>query len=402
MKSIPFSPPYIDESVEQEVLESLRSGWITTGPKVKALEEELAQLAEVEHTLCVNSATSGMMLALHWYGITRGDEVIIPAYTYVATALAVQHLGATPVIVDIRDDFNIDPAAIEAAITPKTKAIIPVDFGGWPCDYDGIYEIVEKHQNIFQPANEVQKQLGRIMIMADSAHSIGALYQSKASGSLADLSVFSLHAVKNVTSAEGGAICINLPEPFVAAEVYALMRLWSLNGQTKDAFTKSQGGSWRYDIIYPGFKVNMPDVCAAIALAQLRQYKDKLWPERRRVFDKYISLFKDEPWAQLPPQKEGTTESSYHLFALRLVPRNENLRDLVIQEAAAQQIALNVHFVPLPELSIFKAKGYRIEDYPCSKDQFEGVITLPIYPQLTNHDCERIHEVIRDTVLANQ
>ncbi len=398
LKKIPFSPPYIDESVEREVLESLRSGWITTGPKVRALETEISKLAGVSHSLCVNSATSGMMLALHWYGVRPGDEVIIPAYTYVATALVVQHLGAIPVIVDIQDDFNIDTEKIREAISPKTKVIIPVDFGGWPCDYEAIQKVVEEKRELFKPDNETQEKLGRVLIMADSAHSIGAEYKGQPCGSLADLTVFSLHAVKNVTSAEGGNIAINMPEPFKSEEIYATMRLWSLNGQTKDAFTKSQGGSWRYDIVYPGFKINMPDVCAAIALAQIRQYKDRLWPERKRVFDEYTSLFENEDWAQLPPFKQGATESSYHLFALRLIPRNSELRDKVIQQAAEVGIALNVHFIPLPELSIFKEKGYQLSDYPMAKDQFEGVITLPIYPQLTNEDCQRIFETIKQVV----
>lgn len=395
---IPFSPPYIDEEVESQVLESLRSGWITTGPKVKELESEICKLAGVEQALGVNSGTSGMMLALHWWGIRPGDEVIIPAYTYVATALVVQHLGVKPLLVDIREDFNIDPEEIRKAITPNTKAIIPVDFGGWPCDYEAIYKVVEEERHQFRPQNENHEKLGRILVMADSAHSIGAFYKGRSSGKLADLSVFSLHAVKNVTSAEGGAICINMPEGFDNAEIYKTLRLWSLNGQTKDAFTKSQGGSWRYDIVYPGFKVNMPDVCAAIALAQIRQYKSKLWPERRRVFNTYYSLFKDETWAELPNGKKGDTESSYHLFALRLMPRNEELRNQVIEAAAKEGIALNVHFIPLPELTIFKEKGFQLSAFPLTEDQFISEISLPIYPQLTDEDCHRIFEVIKKVV----
>ena len=395
---IPFSPPYIDEAVEQEVLESLRSGWITTGPKVKALEKEIAGIARVEHAVCINSATSGMMLALHWFGVSRGDEVIIPAYTYVATALVVQHLGATPVLVDIGEDFNMDPEKLNEAITAKTKAIIPVDFGGWPCDYDRIYEVVENKKDLFEARGEVQQKLGRPLIMADAAHSIGAFYKGRPSGRLADLNVFSLHAVKNVTSAEGGAICLNMPAGFDNAEIYKTMRLWSLNGQTKDAFTKSQGGSWRYDIVYPGFKVNMPDVCAAIALAQIRLYREKLWPERRRVFENYQDLFGREEWAQLPPGKDGDTESSYHLFALRLKSRDQSLRDYVIDHAAQKGVALNVHFIPLPELTIFKDRGFKMSDYPLAWDQFSGVITLPVYPQLTDDDCERVYQVIREAI----
>ncbi len=395
---IPFSPPYIDDSVEEEVLDTLRSGWITTGPKVKALEGEISQLAKVERTLCVNSATSGMMLALHWFGVGKGDEVIIPAYTYVATALVVQHLGATPVLVDIDEDFNISPERLNAAITEKTKAVIPVDFGGWPCDYDRIYEVINAHQKSFVPSSDIQTQLGRILVMADAAHSIGASYKGKPSGSLADISVFSLHAVKNVTSAEGGAICINMPAGFSSDDIYDLLRLWTLNGQTKDAFTKSKGGSWRYDIVYPGFKINMPDICAAIALAQIRQYQQTLLPERRRVFNTYVKLFQTEPWAILPPMNVSNTESSYHLFALRLSPEKQVLRDKIIDHAAQNGAALNVHFIPLPELRIFKERGCQITDFPEAGKHFNQVITLPIYPQLTDEECEYIFSVIKEAI----
>ena len=395
---IPFSPPYIDDDVEQQVLESLRSGWITTGPKVRALEGEVANLAGVDHSLCVNSATSGMMLALHWFGIKPGDEVIIPVYTYVATALVVKHLGATPVMVDIGEDFNMDPEKVKAAITDKTKAIVPVDFGGWPCDYDTLLEIANQASSHFKASNETQEKLGRVMIMADAAHSIGATYKDRPSGRLADITVFSLHAVKNITSAEGGVICMNMPKPFDNKAIYDTMRLWSLNGQTKDAFTKSQGGSWRYDIVYPGFKINMPDVCAAIALGQIGKYKEKLWPERKKIFDIYTRLFEKEKWADLPPGKNDDRESSYHLFALRLNPGNSEFRDKVIQEAAEAGIALNVHFIPLPELTIFKENGYNMSDFPVAQNQFAGVITLPIYPQLTEESCNIIFEKIKKVV----
>lgn len=401
IKKIPFSPPFIDESIEKEVLESLRSGWITTGPKVKALEGEIGKMADVENVLCINSATSGMMLALHWFGVGRGDEVIIPACTYAATALVVIHLGATPVMVDTGEDFNMDPALLSKAIGPKAKVIIPVDFGGWPCDYAAILKVVEEKKSHFHASNEVQENLGRMLVMADAAHSIGATYRGRPSGSLADISVFSLHAVKNVTSAEGGAICLNLPVPFSNSEIYDQLRLWSLNGQTKDAFSKSQGGSWRYDIVYPGFKINMPDVCAAIALGQIRQYKEKLLPHRKRVFETYARLFEPCEWAELPVGKKDNSESSYHLFALRLKPRNEDLRDKVIEAAAEEGIALNVHFIPLPELSIFRERGFSLNDYPVTEQNFKGEISLPIYPQLTDEDCKRIFESIKKTVTSH-
>ncbi len=241
--NIPFSPPFIDDDVKQEVLSALESGWITTGPKVKELEQEISGFCNVEASVAVNSATSGLMLMLHWFGVKKNDEVIIPAYTYCATALAVMHAGAKPVMVDVGNDFNIDINKIEQAITSRTKAIILVDFAGWPCNYDGVYQLVksERIQAKFKPFGTVQKQLNRIFILADAAHSFGAVYKNKMTGSLADASVFSFHAVKNLTTAEGGMICLNFPAPFNNKELYKTLRLWTLNGQTKDAFTKSHG-----------------------------------------------------------------------------------------------------------------------------------------------------------------
>lgn len=397
-KKIDFSPPYIDDEVEREVLESLHSGWITTGPKVKKLEKEIARLSQVEKVVCVNSATSGMILSMNWYGIGPGDEVVIPAYTYAATALAVLHLGATPVMVDVKEDFNIDPEKLNEAITPKTKAVIPVDFGGWPCDYSEISSIVSDKKEVFQPSNDKQKSLGRILIMADAAHSIGASYKGLSSGSLADISVFSLHAVKNITSGEGGAICLNMPLPFDNEDIYDTMRLWSLNGQTKSALAKASSGAWRYDIVCQGFKMNMPDVCAAIALAQIRQYDDHLLQERKRVFDTYLRLFENEEWAVCPKGKGEYRESSYHLFALRVNTGGEELRDRIINEAAEREISLNVHFIPLPELSLFKEKGFSPVDFPVAYHNFEREISLPIYPQLEDEDCELIFETIKEVV----
>ena len=317
---IPFSPPYIDDDIVNEVVGSLESGWITTGPRVKELETLISKFSEIPTSLGVNSATSGLMLALHWFGISRGDEVIIPAYTYAATALSVLHIGAVPVMVDSGDNFNMNPAAVKAKITSKTKAIIPVDIGGWPCDYASIQALIESPdvKGLFQAKGEVQEQLGRMLILADAAHSIGATYQNKPAASWSDLAVYSLHAVKNVTSAEGGMILINMPAGFDNDEVYKTLRLWSLNGQTKDAFTKTQGSSWRYDIVYPGFKMNMPDVLAAIALAQMRKYKDRLMPERKRVYKRYKIGFENWDLAQYPLAQTADSESSYHLYALRI------------------------------------------------------------------------------------
>lgn len=399
--NIPFSPPFIDDDVKNEVLSSLDSGWITTGPKVKMLEEETAKYADVQHVLCVNSATSGLMLALHWLGIGKGDEVIIPAYTYCATAFAVMHVGAKPVLVDVGEDFNINPEKVKEAISEKTKAIIPVDFAGWPCDYDAIYDVVRSVEvrKLFSPATDNQHALGRIAIVADAAHSFGANYKGRSSGSLADITVFSFHAVKNLTTAEGGAICLNLPSSFNNAEVYKTMRLLSLNGQTKDAFTKSQAGGWKYDIIYQGFKMNMPDVCAAIGLAQIRKYNSAVLKERRRVAEYYNSALQSESWAQLPILKNEASESSFHIFPLRVAGITEEQRDRIIEKISASMVSVNVHFIPLPLLTVFKKLEFSIDNFPVSYHNYSREISLPIYPQLDNMQCETIVKVVRTAVL---
>jgi len=396
MNMIPFSPPFIDDDVLSEVADSLKSGWITTGPKTKALEVEIARIASVDHTLCVNSATSGLMLVLKWFGVGPGDEVIVPSYTYCATALAVYHLGATPIMVDVKSDFTVDPDKILAAISSKTKVIIPVDIAGWPSDYDAINKIVclPEVVRFFNPNGNIQQQLGRILVMSDAAHSIGAFYNSKPTGSLCDITVFSLHAVKNVTTAEGGAIAINLSAPFISSEVYAQMRLMCLNGQTKDAFTKTKAGGWRYDIILPGFKMNMPDVCAAIGLAQIRKYGSFLLPERKRVAEGYYRQFCKYSWAQLPLLKDGNTESSYHLFALRIKGITETQRDAIIDEITLYNIAVNVHFIPMPMLTIFKDMGYDIKNHPIAYDNYSREISLPIYPQLSDEQVDYIVDAV--------
>jgi dTDP-4-amino-4,6-dideoxygalactose transaminase len=397
---IPFSPPYIDEDIIREVTDTLKSGWITTGPKTKLLEEEIASYCNVEKALAVNSATSAIMLVLHWYGVTHGDEVIVPAYTYCATALAVMHIGAIPVMVDAADDFNIDPGKIKAAITSKTKAIIAVDFAGWPCDYEKIYSIVSNIQirDQFKSANDKQEQLGRILIVSDAAHAIGAVYNNEVVGKCADITIFSLHAVKNVTSAEGGVIALNMPAPFNNTEVYKTLRLWSLNGQTKDAFTKSAAGGWEYDIVYPGFKMNMPDVLAALGLAQFRKYKKELLSERKRVFDFYDEVFRKYEWAICPPFKKDRCSTSYHLYPLRIKGINEQQRNSIMELVAERAVAVNVHFKPLPLLSVFKNAGYDIEKYPVAYYLYSNEISLPVYPQLTNNDCNIVCNAIIESV----
>lgn len=396
---IPFSPPYIDDDVINEVTDSLRSGWITTGPKVKALEEEVCKLSGARRALGVNSWTSGAILVLRWLGLQPGDEVIVPAYTYSATALAVLWAGGKPVMVDSGEDFNISVEAIRRAITPRTKAILPVDIAGFPCDYDAIMSLVSELEvkAMFSPTSDVQRQLGRIIVVSDSAHSIGAHYNGKRSGSETDIAIFSLHAVKNVTTAEGGIICLNMPEPFDNDKLYADMRLFSLNCQTKDAFTKSKAGGWRYDIIGQGMKCNLADVNAAIGLAQIRKYEDLL-KERKRVFTRYNDALKQYDWALTPPAITPGKESSYHVYALRIKDVTEQQRDEIIQEIAKSEVAVNVHFVPMPMLTLFREKGYDIKDYPQAYRNYAHEISLPIYPQLTD---EQADFVIRTVVEAH-
>ncbi len=393
---IPFSPPYINQEVIDEVLDSLSSGWITSGPKVKLLEEEVSKIANVSRSVCVNSWTSGAILALKWFGVKEGDEVIVPAYTYSATALAVLHCGATPIMVDITDDFTIDVTAIERVITPKTKVIMPVDIAGWPCDYDAINTLVNKHSVKKQFVAESDKQalLGRILVISDAAHSIGALYKGVPAGKLTDLTIFSFHAVKNITTAEGGAICLNLPDSFDNEEEYKLMKLYTLNGQNKDAFTKSQAGGWKYDILFAGLKVNMPDVCAAIGLAQIRKYDVLLIKERERVAMAYHSFFSKYKHFELPPLEDDNRKSCFHLYALRLNNCTEEQRDLIIEEIAQKGVAVNVHFIPMPMLTVFKNLGYKIVDYPVAYENYSREISLPIYPQLTNEQIDYICEAV--------
>lgn len=398
---IPFSPPFIDDSIIEEVTDALRSGWITTGPKVKALEETIASFCGVEHALAVNSATSAIMLALHWFGVSRGDEVIVPAYTYCATALAVIHIGATPVMVDVLQDFTINALEIKKAITPKTKAIITVDFGGWPCDYDAIYEIVKEDgiNELFKPNTEAQGKLNRILILSDAAHSLGAVYKNKNSGALADISIFSFHAVKNATTAEGGIITFCMPEPFNNKSIYDTLRLWSLNGQTKDAYTKSVAGGWKYDIVYPGFKMNLPDVLAAIGLAQMRKYDSYLLPARKNIFEHYINAFQGTAWAIVPPFKKEGYRSSYHLFPLRIKDINEAQRDKIINLITAKGVSVNVHFIPMPMLTVFKEMGFKIENYPVAFELYKNEISLPLYPQLTAEERNYVVKIVSESVI---
>jgi len=392
---IPFLLPFIDQEVINEVVDTLSSGWITTGPKVKSLEQEVSKLTTVSRTVCVNSWTSGAILVLNWFGIKEGDEVIVPAYTYSATALAVLHCGATPIMVDVTNDLTIDVSAVERAITPKTKVIMPVDIAGWPSNYEAINALVIKSsvRNQFVAESDKQTLLGRIMVISDAAHSFGAIYKHMPVGKLADLTIFSFHAVKNITTAEGGAICLNLPDCFDVEAEYKLMKHYTLNGQNKDAFTKSQGGGWKYDILFAGLKVNMPDICAAIGLAQIRKY-DSLIRQRERVARAYHAFFSRYEYFELPPLENQNSKSCFHLYALRLHKCKEEQRDFVIEAIIQKGVAVNVHFIPMPMLSVFKNLGYKMEEYPVAYDNYSREISLPIYPQLTNEQVTYICKTV--------
>lgn len=392
---IPFSPPRIDQKVLDEVNAALLSGWITTGPRTKLFEKKITEYCGCKTTVAVNSWTMGMEVFLRWWGIGPGDEVIIPVYTYCASANVVLHTGAKAVMVDIsNEDFNISLDKIEAAITSKTKVIMPVDVSGFPCDYDGIYSIVEKHQNSFSPSNEKQKQLGRILIASDAAHSFGAQYQGRRSGSLADITCFSFHAVKNLTTAEGGAVCFNLPEGFNHDQLYKEFVTITLHGQSKDALAKTKKGAWKYDVIVPGYKCNMTDIQAAMGLVELDRYQENL-DRRKSIYSSYNSAFSKQSWAILPPHATDDKTSSYHLYLLRIKDITEEQRDAVIQAIFEFDIAVNVHFQPLPLLTAYKNLGYKIADYPIAHYKYQTEISLPIYYDLNNEQVSQvIHAVV--------
>ena len=390
---IPFSPPRIDDKIIAAVTAVLQSGWITTGPRVKEFEKRIAQYVDVEKVVCVNSASAGLELMLRWFGVQEGDEVIVPAYTYCATANVIVHCGAKPVMVDVNaNDFNINIQNIEKAITEKTKVIIPVDFAGFPCDYEELNQLVnnEKTKQLFQSKTSVQEKLGRILILADAAHSIGATYKGKHTGALTDVTVFSFHAVKNLTTAEGGAICLNLPATFNIEEIYKQLRTKSLHGQTKDALSKTQVGNWRYDVCEAGYKCNMTDILAAIGLVELERYENDMLVKRKHIFNKYTEAFSKDERFEVPVYEIDTKTSSYHVYPLRIKNITEKERDAIIQQIAMQNISVNVHFIPLPMLSFYKNNGYNIQDFPVAYDNYAREISLPVYYDLTDGQVERV------------
>ena len=406
---IPFSPPDMTEQEVQEVREAILSGWITTGPRTKKLEQQISEYVHTEKTVCLNSATASMEMVLHLLGIGPGDEVIVPAYTYTATASVTQHVGAKLVMVDSqKDSVEMDYDKLADAITERTKVIVPVDIAGIVADYDRVYEIVEQKKSLFCPSNALQAKLGRIIVSADSAHSFGANRKGRMAGEIADFSSFSFHAVKNFTTAEGGAMTWNLPfgNDIVPAEVdymptvpkiegetwnellYRLSQLFSLHGQNKDALAKTKLGAWEYDIIGPWYKCNMTDIMAAMGLVQMKRYPELL-KRRQEIVARYNQAFKDLPVAVLNHKDEKHC-SSHHLYLVRLLGKTREEMNRVIELMAERGVATNVHYKPLPMMTAYKALGFDIKDYPNAFHLFENEITLPLHTKLTDEEVDYV------------
>lgn len=398
MMNVPFSPPDITDKEIQEVTEALRSGWITTGPKTKEFERQIAAFVQVPRTVCLNSATSCAELALHFLGIGPGDEVITSSYTYSASASVVCHVGAKLILVDTApDSYEMDYGQLEAAITEKTKVIIPVDIGGVMCDYDQIFDIVERKQNLFQPANEIQEKIGRVIILADAAHAFGATRKGKSCGTVADFTSFSFHAVKNLTTAEGGALTWREIPSIDSEWIYNQFMLLSLHGQNKDALAKTKLGSWEYDIVMPAFKCNMTDIMAGIGLAQLQRYPGIL-KRRREIVERYDEALKGLPLTILcHDSRPGEEEfhSSRHLYLVRLDGKDLEFRNQLIIRLAEAGVAANVHYKPLPLHTAYIKMGFDIKDYPNSYKQFENEITLPLHTCLSDEQVDYVMETFR-------
>ena len=384
---IPFSPPDITEEEVAEVADTLRSGWITTGPKTKEFEKRIAEYCEVNRAVCLNSQTACAEMALRVLGIGEGDEVIVPAYTYTASASVVCHVGAKLVLVDVRkDSLEMDYDAVEKAITPATKAIIPVDLGGVPCDYDRIFSIVEAKKGLFTPNNDIQRAMGRIAVCADTAHAFGAERHGKKVGSIADFSSFSFHAVKNLTTAEGGALTWKSIEGIDDEDIYKKIQLYSLHGQNKDALAKTKLGSWEYDIVGTWYKCNMTDIMAAIGLGQLRRYPAML-ARRREIIERYDAAFRPLGVETLNHFDEEHV-SSGHLYITRVSWADDEKRREIIVKMAEKGVACNVHYKPLPMMTAYKNMGFDIKDYPNAYNRYVNEITLPLHTCLTDEEVE--------------
>lgn len=386
---ISFSPPDISEREIAEVVDTLKSGWITTGPKTKRFEREIAEYCNVNKAVCLNSQTACAEMALRVLGIGEGDEVITTAYTYTATAAVVCHVGAKLVLVDTQtDSLEPDYDAIEKAINERTKAIIPVDLGGVPCDYDRIFDIVNAKKSLFRPANRVQEAIGRVVVLADTAHAFGAVYKDKKVGSIADFSAFSFHAVKNLTTAEGGALTWRTINGIDDEEIYKTVQLLSLHGQNKDALAKTKFGAWEYDVVAPWYKCNMTDIMAALGLAQLSRY-DGMLARRKAIIERYDSALKPLGIKVLP-HFTGDHKSSGHLYITEIPNVTYEQRGEIINRMAEREIACNVHYKPLPLLTAYKNLSFDIKDYPNAYDHFAHEITLPLHTCLTDEEADYV------------
>lgn len=399
---IPFSPPDLTDAEIEEVASAIKSGWITTGPKTKELEREVAALCHTNKAVCLSSQTSCAEMALRLLGIGEGDEVIVPAYTYTASAEIVCHVGARLIFIDSQpDSLEMDYDAVEKAITDKTKAIIPVDIGGVPCDYDRIFSIVEKKKELFTPSNDIQSKFGRIIVCADTAHAFGSTWHGKPIGSVADFSAFSFHAVKNFTTAEGGALTWKPREDLNDEEIYKQVQLYSLHGQSKDALSKNQLGAWEYDILGPWYKCNMTDIHAAIGLAQMERYP-ALLKRRREIIEKYDRAFKPLGVHTLPHFTDEHI-SSGHLYLTRIFKKNgepvsDGERREIIIKLAERGITTNVHYKPLPMMTGYKKLGFDIKDYPNAYAHYANEISLPLFSRLTDEEIDYIIDNYTDVI----
>lgn len=393
--NIKFSPPDISEEDISAVTEVLHSGWITTGPKTKLFEKEIVSFCGADKAVALNSATACLEMTLRLLGIGPGDEVITSAYTYSASCSVICHVGATPVLVDTaKNSFEMDYEKLESAITPKTKAIIPVDLGGVMCNYKKIFEVVENKKSIFKPSNDIQKKIGRVTVLADGAHSFGAEQNGKKSGSVADFTCFSFHAVKNLTTAEGGAVAWNTITGLDNEEIYKSYMLLSLHGQNKDALAKTKLGSWEYDIIWPAYKCNMTDIMAALGLSQLKRYP-KMLGRRYDIVRMYNEGLKNEN-VQVIPHLTENSKSSCHLYITRLLGKSLEFRNEFIIKIAEKGIATNVHYKSLPMFTAYKNIGFDVKDYPNAYEMYKNEVTLPLHTLLTNEEVEYIIKTYRE------
>lgn len=391
-RKISFSPPDITEKEIQEVAEAMRSGWITTGPRTKKLEKEVADFCHSKNAVCLNSATAALEMSLRVLGIGAGDEVITTAYTYTASASVIEHVGAKIVLIDTqKDNLEMNYDELELAINKRTKAIIPVDLAGIPCDYDKIFSIVKRQKNKFFPRNNLQKAIGRVVVIADGAHAFGAEYHGQKIGTVADFTSFSFHAVKNFTTAEGGAALWKSIEGISDEDIYKKYQLLSLHGQNKDALAKTKLGAWEYDIKGTYFKCNMTDVLAAIGLMQMERYPDML-ARRRKIIEMYNNGLKDLPVKVLSHYTENYN-SSGHLYLVRLIGKSIDFRNKLIEKMAELGVATNVHYKPLPMHTAYKAMGFNIMDYPNAYEMYENEITLPLHTKLTDEDIAYVLDI---------